>query len=241
MVICANGLAFPRRKLLDVVGAQESGSESRVQIGTQPNFIPHVNVRFSLIHNDVFSPIYGVGPGVELPSFIFKSRMRDNNVGFNTEAGFRCAMHALEKRVEYRAIPHYYMNINEIPIHFVGEKKQRYTELIVEGEPESNRFIIWYIWGEEIVGFMTVGYQNLHLYLWEAMKLLIMPPANLLRSEIANHKGIVAKVLKCRHEINAKRKEVVKVPSVRITEFTRERERLEVFKAKLKNNIAGEK
>ena len=119
-----------------------------------------------------------------------------------------------------------------------------YTMLVITMAIEVLRreiFAYSSIWGEEIVGFMTVGYQNLHLYLWEAMKLLIMPPANLLRSEIANHKGIVAKVLKCRHEINAKRKEVVKVPSVRITEFTRERERLEVFKAKLKNNIAGEK
>lgn len=241
MVICANGIGLPRKQLLQLVGAQDQGSESRVQIGSRPNFIPHVNIRFSLIHNDVFSPIYGVGPGVELPSFIFKQRMREDNVGFNTEAGFRCAMFALEKRIEFRAIPHYYMNINEVPVHFVGEKNQKYSETIIEGDMNSKRFIVWYIWGEEVVGFLTVGYQNLHLYLWEAMKLLIMPPANLLRSQIADHKGIVAKVLKCRPEINAKRKEIVKIPSVRITEFTRERERLEVFKERLRNNIAGEK
>lgn len=91
------------------------------------------------------------------------------------------------------------------------------------------------------MGFMTVGYKNLHLYLWEAMKLLIMPPANLIRNQIADHKGIVAKVLKCRTDINAKRKIIQKEPSVRITEFTRERERLEEFKYKLKGNIEVEK
>ena len=47
----------------------------------------------------------------------------------------------------------------------------------MEGDPNEGKFIIWYIYGEEVVGFVTVGYQNLHLYLWEAMKLLIMPTA----------------------------------------------------------------
>lgn len=159
--------------------------------------------------------------------------MRDNNVGFNTEAGFRCAMFALDKRVEFRMIPHYYFNINDTPIHFIGEKNQRVSETFIEGNVESGRFIVWYFWGEEIVGFMTVGYKNLYLYLWEAMKLLIMPPANLVRSQVADHRGIVAKVLKCRQDINAKRKIIQKEPSVRITEFTRERERLDEFKQKL--------
>lgn len=241
MVLCGNGIAQPRKSLLSLVGHQDQGSEAKVIVGSRPNFIPHVNTRFSLIHNDIFSPIYGVGPGVELPSFIFKNRMRDDNVGFNTEAGFRCAMSALEKRLEYRAIPHYYMTVGETPIHFIGEKNQRYSEIVVEGDMNTDKFIVWYIWGEEVVGFLTVGYQNLYLYLWEAMKLLIMPTAMHLRSRVADHKGIVAKVLKCRPDINAKRKEILKIPSVKITEFTRERERLEDFKSKLRQNIEGEK
>lgn len=167
--------------------------------------------------------------------------MRDDNVGFNTEAGFRCALSALDKRLEYRAIPHYYMTVNEVPLHFVGEKNQNYSEIIVEGDTDSSKFIVWYIWGEEVVGFLTVGYQNLHLYLWEAMKLLIMPPATHLRSKVADHKGIVAKVLKCRPDINAKRKEILKIPSVRITEFERERDRLEDFKGRMRQNVDGEK
>lgn len=209
MVICANGIAQPRKQLLSLVGAQDQGSEAKVVVGTRPDFIPHVNTRFSLIHNDAFSPIYGVGPGVQFPSFIFKQRMRDDNVGFNTEAGFRCALSALDKRIEYRAIPHYHMTVNEVPIHFVGEKGQKYSETIVEGDLSSNKFIIWYVWGEEVVGFLTVGYQNLHLYLWEAMKLLIMPPATHFRSGVADHRVMCARVLKCRQDINAKRKGIL--------------------------------
>jgi len=241
MVLCGNGIGQPRKSLLSLVGHQDQGSEAKVAVGSRPHFIPHANTRFSLVHNDVFSPIYGVGPGVELPSFIFKNRMREDNVGFNTEAGFRCAMSALERRVEYRAIPHSYMTINETPIHFVGEKDQRYSEIVVEGDMNADKFIVWYIWGEEVVGFLTVGYQNLYLYLWEAMKLLIMPTAMHLRSQVADHKGIVAQVLRCRPEINAKRKEILKLPAVKITEFERERERLDEFKGKLQYNLEEEK
>lgn len=73
------------------------------------------------------------------------------------------------------------------------------------------------------------------------MKLLIMPPAPLIRNKVVDHRNLVTKVLKCRADINAKRKEIIKIPSVRITEFERERERLDDFKSSLRSNISGEK
>ena len=140
-------------------------------------------------------------------------------MGYNTNAAFFAAMNMLNKRVEFNYIPHVYLNINDQPIHFVGEHTQKYSEVICDGDIESGRFILWYVWGEEIIGFCTVGYQNIHLYLWEAMKLLIMPPAPALRRGDVNYKDIVARVLKCRPEIKAKRREVAKQPSVLISEF----------------------
>lgn len=100
-------------------------------------------------------------------------------------------MQMLNKRVEFRYIPHTFIKINDKPMHFVGEKSQRFSEIILDGEVNSGRFIVWYVAGEEVVGFLTVGYQNLHLYLWEAMKLLVMPPASLLRNRTVDHKAIV--------------------------------------------------
>ena len=83
----------------------------------------------------------------------------------------------LDKRVEFRYIPHNYLLVNDIPIHFVGETNHKHSEIILEGDINKGKFIMYYVYGEEIIGFVTVGYKNLHLYLWEAMKLLIMPPA----------------------------------------------------------------
>ena len=75
----------------------------------------------SLIHNDVHSVLLGCGSAVEVPSFIFKDRARSDNVGFNSEAGFFTGLIAMDKRVEFRHIPHTYMTLNEKPVHFIGE------------------------------------------------------------------------------------------------------------------------
>lgn len=70
-VICANGIDQPKKDLGVLVGAQEEGSERRIQLGGFTK-IPHTNVRFSLIHNDIASSILAAGSAVEIPSFIFK-------------------------------------------------------------------------------------------------------------------------------------------------------------------------
>jgi len=49
--------------------------------------------------------------------------------------------------------------------------------VIIEGDVEKKKFIAYFVYGKEICGVLTVGYQNLHLYIWEAMKMLIMPAA----------------------------------------------------------------
>lgn len=39
--------------------------------------------------------------------------MRVDNYGFNIEAGYYAAMAALDKRIEFRYIPHYYFKVND--------------------------------------------------------------------------------------------------------------------------------
>lgn len=50
----------------------------------------------------------------------------------------------------------------------------------------------------------------------------------------------MANVLKCRPEITAKRKNYIKTPSVIRAEFTREREELDEFRMKLRQNLQTE-
>lgn len=237
VVIVENGIARPKRELMSLIGykEQDSGSEKRVYLGSDT--IPHANVRFSLIHNDIHSPIFAVGAAADFPAFLARKRLRLDHPAYNIEAAFFAAMCMLDKRVEFRYIPHYYVNINDIPIHFVGEPNQNFVETIVEGDVASNKFIIWYVFGTEVIGFVTVGYTNLHLYLWEAMKLLIMPTAIQIRRGMVTHKSIVANVLACREEIVAKRKGVTDEPSIVRSEFTREIERLDKFRKELRTNI----
>lgn len=104
----------------------------------------------------------------------------------------------MNKRVEFRHIPHTHFTINEKPVHFIGEIGQKYSEICIEGDINSDKFIIYYCWGEEVVGVLTFGYTNLHLYIWEAMKLLLMPNCVQLRNKMVDHKTIVQQVLMCR-------------------------------------------
>ena len=67
-----------------------------------------------------------------------------------------------------------------------------------------------------------------------------MPTAVQLRNRTIDYRAIVAKVLKCRPEITAKRKTIIKTPSVMRAEFTREREELDEFRSKLRTNIEQE-
>lgn len=83
------------------------------------------------------------------------------------------------------------LKIGDTPIYFVGERSNVYHEIICSGDETTGKFIYFYIYGDEIVGFCTVGYQNLHLWLWEAMKRLIMPTAGMMRAHGGDFKSIV--------------------------------------------------
>lgn len=125
------------------------------------------------------------------PSFMQKIRLRTDDVKYNVEAGFYAAMNLMDKQVQFNFIPMTSLKIGDTPIYFVGERSNVYHEIITAGDPKTGKFIYFYVFGDEIVGFCTVGYQNLHLWLWEAMKRLIMPTAGMMRAHGGDFKSIV--------------------------------------------------
>jgi hypothetical protein len=96
---------------------------------------------------------------------------------YNIEAGFFAAMSMMDKRVEFRYFPFSSLKLGSTPVYFVGERCSPFHEVIINGSVEERKFVAYFVYGNEVTGLMTCGYQNLHLYLWEAFKLLIMPPA----------------------------------------------------------------
>lgn len=77
---------------------------------------------------------------------------------YNVECGFYAAMNMLDKRCEFRYIPLTNLTIGETPIYFIGERNQPFTEVITSGDVDSGKFVAFYVYGDEIVGFVTVGY-----------------------------------------------------------------------------------
>ena len=154
----------------------ESG-EPPLKLGFTSENIPASDMRFSLHYNDLFSPILAAGSCTMFPSFLHKIKIRTTDMKYNIEAGFFAAMNMMDKRVEFRYFPFTPMRLGDHPVYFVGERCSPFHEVIINGSVEENKFVAFFVYGNEITGFMTCGYHNLHLYLWEAMKLLVMPPA----------------------------------------------------------------
>ncbi len=84
--------------------------------------------------------------------------MRTQDVKYNIEAGFFAAMNLLDKRVEFRYMPMTNIRVGDRQMYFVGERNQAFTEIIVNGSVEDRKFVAYFVYGNEVVGFLTCGY-----------------------------------------------------------------------------------
>lgn len=193
-----------------------------------------------MLHNDQQSNIYAVGSCSQYPSFFHKIKIRTDDVKYNIEAGFYAAMNMLDKRVEFRQIPMTNLTIGNTPIYHVGERNGPFTEVIISGDVESDKFVAFYVYGDEIVSFVTVGFQNLHLYLLEGMKRLIMPTATMMQRAGGDYKSIVAAILKMAPETEATRVHAIKTASVMVAEFTREIDEQNKLRQRMAVNVKEE-
>lgn len=64
----------------------------------------------------------------------------------------------MDKRCEFRYLPLTNLTIGDTHIYFIGERNQPFTEVIISGDLESGKFVAFYVYGDEIIGFVTVGY-----------------------------------------------------------------------------------
>lgn len=112
----------------------------------------------------------------------------------------------------------------------MGEREQPITNVIFSGKLTDSKWVAFFCYGDEVCGFLTCGYQNLHIYLLEAMKQLLMPTAAMLTAADGNFDDIVNMVLKIRPDIEAGRQYTIKTPSVIRAEFTREIDSLKALR-----------
>ena len=175
LVIVENGVGPPKLNLNHLIDNGEDGSLTKLKIDSKG--VPYCNMRFGLLHNDHACSVNAVGSCTQYPSFFHKVKIRTDDVKYNIESAFYAAMWTLDKEVEFKYIPVTRLKIGDKNIYHVGEREQPITEVILNGTPESGKFVAFFVYGEEICGFLTCGYTNLHIYLLEAMKQLIMPSA----------------------------------------------------------------
>lgn len=79
--------------------------------------------------------------------------------------GFIAAMNMVDKHLEFYDLPLVHLDIGGTKIYYQGERGMPFTEIIISKGYEEGKFVAWYLYGDKIVGCVTVGFQNLHLYL----------------------------------------------------------------------------
>ena len=207
IVIVEDGVGRPKVDLKNLIGYEDSGNLNNLTF--TKTAIPISNVRFSLYQNDIMSPILAAGSCTHYPSFMHKIRVRTDDIKYNIESGFYAAMNMLDKQVEFRYLPLTPLTIGEKKLYFVGEREQPITGIILKGKLDSDKWVAFFTFGDEICGFLTCGYTNLHIYLLEAMKQLIMPTAAMMSAADGNFDDIVNSVLRMRPDIEAGRQYTV--------------------------------
>jgi len=177
--------------------------------------------------------LLAAGSCTGFPSFLHKVRLRTTDVKYNIEQGFYAAMNMMDKQVEFNYFHLNSIKIGDKSVYFVGEPKNAFTETITKGDPSSGKMVTFYVYGDEVIGFSTIGYKKLHLYLWEAMKQLVMPSASQIREADGDFEAIVRGIIRLSPEITANRKITIQNPSVARAEFPHEMEALAELKTKL--------
>ena len=91
-------MGAPKGDINKIVDNKDDGSIEKLGIDSNTSY-PAANIRFSLLYNDIMSPIYAAGSCAHFPSFMHKDRLRTDDVKYNIEQGFYAAMNMLDKRV----------------------------------------------------------------------------------------------------------------------------------------------
>lgn len=139
--------------------------------------------------------MFACGQNANCRSFLGNEDFRTTDVKYNIEHGFYAALNMLYKDIKHEYLPLTRLTIGDTEVYYFGERNNKFDDVYYEGDPTTDdRFIAYYSRGGIVCGFMTYGYKNLHLFLIEAMKILIMPYLSELRQMQDPHKAIGKKL-----------------------------------------------
>ena len=134
-----------------------------------------IDKRFSIILNMNYQGMFACGQNASHRSFLDQIPVRTPNVGYNVESAFYATLNMLHKTVKFEYLPMERLTVGETEIYYYGERNGGYQNYIIEGDINSDKFVVYYIRRGIVVGLLTFGYTNLHIYLIEAMKRLMLP------------------------------------------------------------------
>mmetsp|Transcript_22472 Transcript_22472/g.25857 ORF Transcript_22472/g.25857 Transcript_22472/m.25857 type:complete len:171 (-) Transcript_22472:14-526(-) len=143
----------------------------------------------------------------------------------------------LYKEVPMEYLPLTRLTLGNTEVYYYGERNNLFDEVIVSGDIKSDKFVVYYCREGIVCGFLTFGYKNLHLYMIEAMRMLIMPMAVEINSMDDPQKSIVNMVMNHSASISCVREQMLKVPSVFMAVKGMDVERAKMMRKKISSEM----
>lgn len=131
------------------------------------------------------------------------------------------------------------MTIGETEIYYIGERNVGYDD--THETKEGDKKVIYLLKNGEVAGMITIGFTNLHIYLREAMRLLLIPNGQDLRMRDISHKDIVMMVLKHSGKIIAERHDVINQKSILYSVKSSDVDETASLRSKMGQNLKEEK
>ena len=153
----------------------------------KPKFRPQLNAdgafkidkRFSIMVNINYQGMFACGENAMHRSFLGNKPFRTSDLKFNIESGFYAALNMMYKDVKMEYLPLTRLTLGDTEIYYYGERNNVFDDIAIDGDINGDKFVVYYLRDNVVCGFATFGFKNLHLYLIEAMKLLMMPDGKL--------------------------------------------------------------
>lgn len=135
---------------------------------------------FSIMLHINYQGMYACGQNAQHRSFLANGTIRTPNTGFNVQSGFYAALMMLNKTTDFQYLSLERLQIGDKNMYFYGERNNMFDKVHIEGDLNSDKFICYYSRNGIVCGILTFGYTNLHLYMKQAMKHLLMPYCKIL-------------------------------------------------------------
>jgi nitrite reductase/ring-hydroxylating ferredoxin subunit len=161
--------------------------------------------RMSLHTGDRYPHIFTAGSCSAIKSYLMPGLIRTDNVKANFHLGFIAGLNMQEVHYPYDDVIVNQSKVLDKHLYFIGNDNMTgvHDDHVVHIDPENERFVVYFFIKNRMSSVLIYGYNRLHIFIREAMKLNMLPNYNVVMASKDNiHLKITQEVIKRQDDMN---------------------------------------